>query len=364
VRRPPLAVAVFVAVLCALTATTAAFATMEKTVRLDVDGQVTTMRTFASDVAGVLRKAHLDLGVHDTVAPDVTAPVRDGAQVVVRHGRPITLSVGGRVRHVWVTALSVGDALDQLRLRDDGAWMSASRSQAIPRDGLSLQLRLPQHVTVLVDSKRRSRVTTAPTVRALLRGLHVRLGRLDRVSVPLGRYPRSGLVVAIDRITQRTVTRNVAIPFPTKQVATSSLYAGETRVARYGKPGLRVETYRVTWRNHRLVRRTLTGSRLRSRPVAQVVEVGTKPRPEHSPAADGLNWQALANCESGGNPRAVSAGGTYRGLYQFTMSSWAGIGGAGDPIDASASEQTYRAQLLYRRSGDSVWPSCGRYLYT
>ena len=60
----------------------------------------------------------------------------------------------------------------------------------------------------------------------------------------------------------------------------------------------------------------------------------------------------------------MSSGGTYRGLYQFTMSSWAGVGGSGDPIDASPSEQTYRAQLLYQRSGDAVWPVCGRYLYT
>jgi len=262
---------------------------------------------------------------------------------------------------VWVTALSIGEALDQLRLRTDGAWLSASRSQSIPRDGLSLQLRLPQHVTVLVDGKRKSRVTTAATVRDLLRSLHVRLRRLDRVSVPLTRYPRTGLVVSIARISQRNVTENVALPFRTKQIRTSQLYVGETRIVRYGQPGLRLETYRLTWRNKHLVHRTLVDVRLRSRPVAQVVEVGTKQR---QVSADGLNWPALANCESGGNPRAVSSNGAYRGLYQFTMSSWAGVGGSGDPIDASSSEQTYRAQILYRRSGDSVWPLCGRYLYT
>src|SRR3954452_18738869 len=239
--------------------------------------------------------------------------------------------------------------------------MSASRSQSIPRDGLSLQLRLPQHVTVLVDGKRKTRVTTAATVRQLLRSLHVRLHYLDKVNVPLTKYPRTGLVVSIARITQRTVTDNVAISFHTKQIRTSQLYAGETRIVRYGKPGLRVDTYRLTWRNKHLVRRTLVRARLRSRPVTQVVQVGTKQRPV---STDGLNWAALANCESGGNPRAVSSNGAYRGLYQFTMSSWAGVGGSGDPIDASSSEQTYRAQILYRRSGDSVWPLCGRYLYT
>jgi resuscitation-promoting factor RpfB len=361
VRRSPLTLALFAVVIATLTLATTAFATMEKTVRLDLDGQQITLRTFAGDVAGVLRKAHVDLDIHDTVAPDTAAPVHDGSRVIVRHGRLMTLTVGGQVRHVWVTALSVGEALDQLQLRADGAWMSASRSQSIPRGGLSLQLRLPQHVTVLVDGRRKTRVTTAATVRELLRSLHVRLRRLDQVSVPLTKYPRTGLVVSIARITQRTVTENVAIPFRTKQIRTSQLYAGETRIVRYGQPGLRLETYRLTWRNKHLVGRKLVEARRRSRPVTQIVDVGTKQRPV---SADGLNWPALANCESSGNPRAVSSNGAYRGLYQFTMSSWAGVGGSGDPIDASPNEQTYRAQLLYRRSGDSVWPVCGHYLYT
>src|SRR4051812_28734562 len=196
---------------------------MEKTVRLDLDGQQVTVRTFAGNVAGVLRKAHVELGIHDAVAPDTAAPVHDGARVIVRHGRLITLNVSGRVRQVWVTALSVGEALEQLQLRDSGAWLSVSRSQPIPREGLSVRLRLPQHVTVLVDGKRRSALTTAPTVRALLHEMHVRIGRLDKVNVPFTRYPRSGLVVAVDRITQRTVTRSVALPFRTRQIRTDSL---------------------------------------------------------------------------------------------------------------------------------------------
>jgi soluble lytic murein transglycosylase-like protein len=76
----------------------------------------------------------------------------------------------------------------------------------------------------------------------------------------------------------------------------------------------------------------------------------------------GLNWAALARCESGGNPRAINYAGPYYGLYQFMASTWRSVGGSGLPIDASSSEQTYRAQLLYKRSGSSPWPHCGRYL--
>lgn len=68
---------------------------------------------------------------------------------------------------------------------------------------------------------------------------------------------------------------------------------------------------------------------------------------------------AIAACESGGDPSAVSAGGTYRGLYQFDQGTWESVGGTGDPAAASPAEQTYRAALLYSRSGSSPWPVCG-----
>jgi soluble lytic murein transglycosylase-like protein len=69
--------------------------------------------------------------------------------------------------------------------------------------------------------------------------------------------------------------------------------------------------------------------------------------------------EAIAACESGGDPTAVSAGGTYRGLYQFDQGTWESVGGEGDPAAAPAREQNYRAALLYERSGSSPWPVCG-----
>ena len=69
--------------------------------------------------------------------------------------------------------------------------------------------------------------------------------------------------------------------------------------------------------------------------------------------------EAIAACESGGNPTAVSANGTYRGKYQFSYATWAAVGGSGDPADAPEAEQDYRATLLYGRSGPGQWPVCG-----
>jgi peptidoglycan hydrolase-like protein with peptidoglycan-binding domain len=66
----------------------------------------------------------------------------------------------------------------------------------------------------------------------------------------------------------------------------------------------------------------------------------------------------IAQCESGGNPRAVSADGTYRGKYQFSRQTWRAMGGHGDPARASEAEQDRRALALLRARGTAPWPSC------
>ena len=85
---------------------------------------------------------------------------------------------------------------------------------------------------------------------------------------------------------------------------------------------------------------------------------GGFPSPE-SVGVSSSTLQAIAACESGGDPTAVSADGTYHGLYQFDYGTWASVGGSGDPAAASPAEQTYRAALLYSRSGSNPWPICG-----
>jgi soluble lytic murein transglycosylase-like protein len=68
---------------------------------------------------------------------------------------------------------------------------------------------------------------------------------------------------------------------------------------------------------------------------------------------------AIAACESGGDPTAVSSDGAYRGKYQFDYGTWESVGGSGDPAAAPEAEQDYRAALLYAQSGSSPWPVCG-----
>jgi peptidoglycan hydrolase-like protein with peptidoglycan-binding domain len=68
----------------------------------------------------------------------------------------------------------------------------------------------------------------------------------------------------------------------------------------------------------------------------------------------------IAECESGGDPTAVSPDGRYRGKFQFTRETWRRLGGEGDPATAPEWLQNRLALRLYRQSGTAPWPACSR----
>jgi hypothetical protein len=80
----------------------------------------------------------------------------------------------------------------------------------------------------------------------------------------------------------------------------------------------------------------------------------------HAASSASPALEAIAACESGGNPQAVGGGGAYRGKYQFDYGTWASVGGHGDPAAAPEAEQDRRAAMLYARAGSTPWPVCGQ----
>jgi resuscitation-promoting factor RpfC len=76
--------------------------------------------------------------------------------------------------------------------------------------------------------------------------------------------------------------------------------------------------------------------------------------------ADTVNWDAIAQCESGGNWSTNTGNGFYGGL-QFKPSTWAAHGGVGSPATASREEQIRVAERVLATQGIKAWPKCGAY---
>ena len=170
---------------------------------------------------------------------------------------------------------------------------------------------------------------------------------------------RDGDTVRLVDVEKRRTTKRVRVPARVVEVPTTTLTPGRRKVVREGRAGVqRVVVARTFHNGERATYRVASRSWVRE-PRPRRVLVGRQPW--SVPGADGLNWAALAGCESGGNPRAVNPAGYY-GLYQFNVATWRGVGGSGMPHLASAGEQTFRAKLLYKSRGRSPWPHCGRLL--
>lgn len=75
--------------------------------------------------------------------------------------------------------------------------------------------------------------------------------------------------------------------------------------------------------------------------------------------SSGGSLDSIAQCESGGDPSAVSPDGRYRGKYQFDYQTWGSVGGSGDPAAAPEAEQDERAAMLHAQRGGQPWPNCG-----
>ena len=98
-----------------------------------------------------------------------------------------------------------------------------------------------------------------------------------------------------------------------------------------------------------------------ARAAARLARRDAKPEPEKvKPVSVSPALQAIANCESGGNPAAIGGGGLYRGKYQFSVDTWQAVGGTGDPAAAPEAEQDRRATILYAQAGPGQWPVCSQ----
>lgn len=385
---------------------------MDKSVALSVDGETSTVHSFGGTVADVLDKQGIELGAHDVVTPSAETPVDDGQTIVVRYGRKLTLTVDGKEREYWTTATNVGDALKELGIRNSGdAVLSASRSKAIGRDGLDLEMSTPKDIKLVVGGKRTTATVTARTVQEALREAEVRFDSDDRIKPGAKTVVKDGMTIRVDEMDARSTQRTEAVPFRTIVKKDASLTVGTTKVEREGVAGERRSTYRDTVKNGKVVSSERTSSKITKQPVHKVVIEGTKAKPAPKPAptstpksstpkssssssssstpksasssssstpkststptseptksssSSGLDtsraamWDRIAQCESTGN-WSINTGNGYYGGLQFDSRTWLGSGG-GDFAPradlATREEQITVANRVYAQRGLQPW---------
>lgn len=341
-----------------------AYAGAHKTVAIDVDGQTRQVETLAGSVADVLAAEGIAVNDQDLVTPALSSKVTEGVEITVRYAAELTFAAGENEASTTLPVLDAVEALDKLSGRVDDVALLASRTE----DRVDIGVQLNQGAPVLVVADGHVDVLTrgARTVDSALQSAGITLGAEDTVTV----VPAADITTATDtgadvavvvaRVATTQQSAEVELPYAEVEQADANRYEDESELLQAGVPGKRVIVAEVVTVDGVETSRTIVSDDVVLEPVDEVTVVGTKERPvaaAQGSAPAGV-WASLAQCESGGNPAAVSANGMYHGLYQFSVATWQMVGGSGLPSQASAAEQTNRAQILQSQYGWGQWPAC------
>jgi uncharacterized protein YabE (DUF348 family) len=237
--------------------------------------------------------------------------------------------------------------------------VSVSRSKRLPLSATSIELRTPKAVTVTYDHTTKHVVTTALTISQLLRDLRVPIGSHDLVHPGRTKPVTANMRIHVARVTTKRVTDREAVSYPVIKHYDSSMYRDETTVLTAGQQGSANVTYDVVYIDGKVAGRTVVTRHVLTAPKTEIERVGTKSRPV--PSSSGLNWDAVAACESGGNWHINTGNGFYGGL-QFDYGTWLSNGGgayAPRADLASRDQQIAIATKVYDARGSSPWPVCG-----
>ncbi|MGW4101312.1 transglycosylase family protein [Mycobacterium sp. NPDC004974] len=358
--RSPLLRGVVGALLVTLTAAGGYAVGSHKTVTLSVDGAPMTVTTMKSRVIDVVEENGFSVGDRDDLYPAADESVNQADTIVLRRSRPLQLSLDGNdSKQVWTTASTVDEALAQLKMTDK-APAAASRGSRVPLGGMALPVVSAKTVRIDDGGNVQTVHLAAPNVAGLLAAAGAPLEQNDTV-VPAASTPvTEGMQLQVTRMRIEKVTERVELAPGNKRIEDPELNMSRKVVEDAGAPGTQDVTYAVA---------KVNGVETGRLPVANVVidpardgvlRVGAKPGTEVPPVSNGAAWDALSQCEAGGN-WAINTGNGFFGGVQFDQNTWERQGGlryAPRADLATREEQIAIATVTQARQGWGAWPVC------
>lgn len=252
--------------------------TLSSVVEVQVDGEVLTTRTFASDVGGVLDRLALEVGEADRVAPPSGTAVEDGLVIVVHRARTVDIVVDSDPPLTVVTTFdTVGDVLVEAGLGDlleREARIEPGPDEPITAGG-RIVVGLPLTVMIAVDGEVFEFDTYPTTVGGALEAAGVQIGDRDLVEPPPDHTLERDTDIIVRRVEVIEEVVEVVIEHGELRRDTADLAEGETREETAGRDGLRRETYEVTLVDGEVTDRVLVTGEIIREPTDWIVLVGT-----------------------------------------------------------------------------------------
>ncbi len=348
----------------------------QKQITVDVNGEQTNVRTYASDVAGALQAADVEVAPADLVYPAPGEKIDSGDTVTVRTAKPVAVVIDGVAQQITSTASTVGELIDQAGVAGAAA-VDADRDQPVT-EGMNLDVTTPKIIALRDGGELTYISAAAKTVGELLSARGTTFDSDDRLNVALSEPVVAGMEIVLDRVSTVDRPETVTVEAPAEYVEDATLEEGTEKVREKGEQGESKIIHRTVTVNGVVESANIAEEKVVKKAKPAVIARGTKkPAPAASalatttaraatsttaaPAvAGGSVWDSIAQCESGGN-WATNTGNGYQGGLQFSPSTWAGYGGteyAATADQATREQQIAVAERVQAAQGWGAWPAC------
>ena len=295
--------------------------TARKTVALSINGETTTVTTYAMTATRLLQEQGIDVKTHDLVETSSGDRLSNHAVVTVRSAYQTTITIDGVQVPFWTVATSIDQLLGFFEENETNA---ASITVDIDNvynqltGGLVINANGP--VTVIADGKRSVAPNGKLPAASILDSKGITLNKEDRVSVE---KDNGTTILRVQRVTHGQETRTVSVPFSTQTIVDSSLAAGQVEIRQQGVNGEKTQTLNVTYVDGVAESETVESETVTTMPVDQIIAVG--------PSASGNTGNSGSSGSHSGNSSGSGSSTGSSGSASGNSSSGSTSGSATSP---------------------------------
>lgn len=288
-KKTPLIVSGAIAALV-LTGGSSAMA-MSHQVDMNVYGKQSSVRLLSGTVGDALEGQGVSLKPTDMVTPSVKTPLTESTRIIVRHRYPVTITVDGKATTKLTTATTVGGALKGFELPADATITPAptTKLSAKPND---ITVTTTKKVTFTGQNGQSDFAVSEPTVAEAAAAHLSDIQPTDRyydaagAAIDPATPVTDGMVVRVERVRESDVTSTQPIDFATKTTQDDSKPAGTTTVQTEGVQGSEDVVTHTTTVDGKVVDQKVIDKKVTKEPVDKVIVKGThRDTPAATPTA-------------------------------------------------------------------------------
>ncbi|MDO4908829.1 MAG: transglycosylase family protein [Corynebacterium sp.] len=335
----------------------------KKDVTIDANGQQIHLATMSMTVGDALNQAGVTVDPSAVVVPSLDSHISNNTSITVRNVRPVAVTVDGETKNIDTTALTVDELLGQLGVGTNANDVtSATGDTKIPDAGFNLNVTTAKDVTVTDQSGTREVTAAADTVRDLLTRSGYVTDADDIITPDPDSAPTNGMQITVTKVDNQTVTNDESYNVDPTYIDDPDMDRGTQVTEVPAVAGTRAITHNLRYENGVQVADTVVSDTVVTPATPATIRRGTKTAPVAAVAsvANGSVWDAIAQCEAGGN-WAINTGNGYYGGLQFNAGTWLAYGGgqyASTANGATREQQIAIAEKVQAAQGWGAWPAC------